>query len=138
MAELNGIERVVAIVDLANVMGSRPDGWWKDRAGAATTLLDGTRALRGRQVTTPDGRHVILEQIVVVVEGQAKNVAAPVEIIVVRAPRDGDSAIVQSAHEYVGLRSNVLVITADRGLKARLPDEVSTIGPNWWNTLLGR
>ena len=26
------------IVDVANVMGSRPDGWWRDRAGAAVRL----------------------------------------------------------------------------------------------------
>jgi 8-oxo-dGTP diphosphatase len=25
-------------VDVANVMGSRPDGWWRDRAGAAVRL----------------------------------------------------------------------------------------------------
>ncbi len=26
------------VVDVANVMGSRPDGWWRDRAGAAARL----------------------------------------------------------------------------------------------------
>ena len=26
------------MVDVANVMGSRPDGWWRDRAGAAVRL----------------------------------------------------------------------------------------------------
>ena len=31
-----------------------------------------------------------------------------------------------------------VVITADRGLRARLPDAATTIGPGWWNTLLGR
>ena len=28
------------IVDGNNVMGSRPDGWWRDRAGAARRLVD--------------------------------------------------------------------------------------------------
>ena len=28
------------VVDGNNVMGSRPDGWWKDRAGAARRLVD--------------------------------------------------------------------------------------------------
>jgi predicted RNA-binding protein with PIN domain len=28
------------IVDGNNVMGSRPDGWWKDRAGAARRLVE--------------------------------------------------------------------------------------------------
>ena len=26
------------VIDVANVMGSRPDGWWRDRAGAALRL----------------------------------------------------------------------------------------------------
>ena len=28
------------LVDGNNVMGSRPDGWWKDRAGAAKRLVE--------------------------------------------------------------------------------------------------
>ncbi|HET8953857.1 MAG TPA: NYN domain-containing protein [Solirubrobacteraceae bacterium] len=28
------------VVDGNNVMGSRPDGWWKDRAGAARRLVE--------------------------------------------------------------------------------------------------
>ena len=28
------------VVDVANVMGSRPDGWWRDRVGAAVRLHD--------------------------------------------------------------------------------------------------
>lgn len=32
-------ESVRVVVDAANVVGSRPDGWWKDRAGAAARLL---------------------------------------------------------------------------------------------------
>lgn len=31
---------VAIIVDGANVVGSRPDGWWRDRAGAALRLRD--------------------------------------------------------------------------------------------------
>ncbi|TDC70074.1 hypothetical protein E1193_30120, partial [Micromonospora sp. KC606] len=32
--------RPLLIVDGANVVGSRPDGWWRDRAGAAARLRD--------------------------------------------------------------------------------------------------
>ena len=28
------------VVDGNNVMGSRPDGWWKDRAGATRRLVE--------------------------------------------------------------------------------------------------
>ncbi len=34
------LEPVTIIVDGANVVGSRPDGWWRDRAGAALRLRD--------------------------------------------------------------------------------------------------
>jgi 8-oxo-dGTP diphosphatase len=33
-----GGQLVTIVVDVANVMGSRPDGWWRDRAGAAVRL----------------------------------------------------------------------------------------------------
>jgi 8-oxo-dGTP diphosphatase len=36
----NGGHPVTIVVDVANVMGSRPDGWWRDRAGAAVRLHD--------------------------------------------------------------------------------------------------
>ena len=33
------------VVDAANVMGSRPDGWWRDRSGAARRLIDDATAV---------------------------------------------------------------------------------------------
>jgi 8-oxo-dGTP diphosphatase len=40
-AELQSeLATVTIIVDGANVVGSRPDGWWRDRAGAALRLRD--------------------------------------------------------------------------------------------------
>ena len=126
------------VVDVANVMGSRPDGWWKDRAGAAARLLAPMSALVGRAVETPDGSTVVLERIVAVVEGQAKSVAAPEGIELVRAPADGDSAIAATAHESDAAGERVLVVTADRGLRERLPEAVLVAGPSWLNDLLGR
>ena len=46
--------RVRWIVDGMNVIGSRPDGWWKDRAGAMVALvdrLDRWAAIQGDDVT---------------------------------------------------------------------------------------
>jgi hypothetical protein len=42
---------VTIVVDGANVVGSRPDGWWRDRAGAAVRLHDNLAKLaeRGHQ-----------------------------------------------------------------------------------------
>jgi hypothetical protein len=39
---------VTIIVDGANVVGSRPDGWWRDRAGAAVRLHDNLAKLAER------------------------------------------------------------------------------------------
>jgi 8-oxo-dGTP diphosphatase len=40
--------QITIIVDVANVMGARPDGWWKDRAGAALRLCREVTALARR------------------------------------------------------------------------------------------
>jgi predicted RNA-binding protein with PIN domain len=41
------------LIDASNVIGSRPDGWWRDREGATLRLLDALRqfAAAGEQVT---------------------------------------------------------------------------------------
>jgi 8-oxo-dGTP diphosphatase len=46
------------VVDVANVMGSRPDGWWRDRAGAAVRLHDQIvrLAASGRAILPADAR----------------------------------------------------------------------------------
>ena len=47
---------VTIIVDGANVVGSRPDGWWRDRAAAAVRLRDEIAPLAARGITElPDG-----------------------------------------------------------------------------------
>src|SRR4051794_4910311 len=45
----------VLLVDVANVVGSRPDGWWRDRAGATGRLLDRLAGLPGAPPPGPDG-----------------------------------------------------------------------------------
>ncbi|WP_254431379.1 hypothetical protein [Agromyces sp. Marseille-P2726] len=131
---------VVLVVDVANVMGSRPDGWWRDRAGAATSLLAAMPRLVSRTVAAPDDEgSVRIERIVAVVEGAAKHVDAPDGVDVVRAPKDGDSSVVSVAERIAEAGSTgVLVVTADRGLRARLPHGVVVAGPGWLNRLLGR
>ena len=55
------LEPVTVIVDGANVMGARADGWWRDRAAAAARLYGELAALAGRGVAElpadlgPDG-----------------------------------------------------------------------------------
>ena len=63
------------VVDVANVMGSRPDGWWRDRPGAAVRLHAeiAELAARGRPVLPDDTGP---EEFVMVLEGATK-AAAP-------------------------------------------------------------
>ena len=44
------------IVDAMNVIGSRPDGWWRDRRGAMARLADALRALGEPVWVVFDGR----------------------------------------------------------------------------------
>ena len=118
------------LVDAANVVGSRPDGWWRDRAGATARLLERLGRLPGRRLDGPAGQ-VDCTEVVAVVEGRARDVPAPVGVEVVRAPGSGDDALVASAMELAGDGRTVLVVTADRGLRDRLPPGVAVTGPGW-------
>lgn len=49
--------RARLIVDGNNVIGSRPDGWWRDRAGATRALVEEIGAWAGEDVVVVfDGR----------------------------------------------------------------------------------
>jgi hypothetical protein len=124
---------VVVLVDAANVVGARPDGWWRDRAGAAGRLLERlAEGLRTGALTGP---------VVVVLEGAARAAAAegPSDadgpaggFRVVHAPRDGDSAIVDEVRAQVSAGAQPVVVTADRGLRLRVGAEGAEVrGPSW-------
>jgi hypothetical protein len=124
------------LVDAANVVGSRPDGWWRDRAGAATRLLVRLAALPGRSLTAPDGEAVVCDEVVAVVEGRARDVAAPEGVQVERATGSGDDALAACASRLAAEGVPLLVVTADRGLRARLPSGTPVAGPGWLLSLL--
>ena len=119
------------LVDVANTVGARPDGWWRDRAGATARLLERLAALPGRELAGPDGEPVPVTALVAVVEGQARDVAAPAGVRVVRAPGSGDDALAETAADLADGDDDLLVVTADRGLRARLPPAVDVAGPGW-------
>ena len=118
------------LVDAANVVGSRPDGWWRDRAGATARLLERLARMPGQGLDGPAGPADCTE-VVAVVEGRARDVPAPAGVDVVRAPGSGDDALVARARELAGEGRSVLVVTADRGLRQRLPPGVAVAGPGW-------
>ena len=117
------------LVDAANVVGARPDGWWRDRAGATSRLLARLATLPGSTLSGDDGTPVPVTAVVAVVEGAARDVAAPAGVTVVRATGSGDDALVAEAVRLSAGGTAVLVVTADRGLRARLPSGVAVTGP---------
>jgi hypothetical protein len=129
------------VIDAANVVGSRPDGWWRDRAGAArrlagsivavlvsrpddlVELLDGTAPSLASAGTAGSDPAAAALQVHLVLEGAAGKVDdLPTHPLldVVHAPADGDSAIVALVEGFAGESGRVLVVTADRELRERV------------------
>ncbi|MEU6506280.1 NTP pyrophosphohydrolase [Streptomyces sp. NPDC046942] len=104
------------VVDGANVVGSVPDGWWRDRRGAAERLRDRLVpfALSGA------GGLAGPVELVLVVEGAARGVASVPGVRVEDAPGSGDDRIVEVA-ATAGERP-CLVVTADRELRRRVEE----------------
>jgi hypothetical protein len=127
----------VLVVDMANVVGSRPDGWWRDRAGAATRLMRELDDVVGRVVPGPAGAPLRVTEVVAVLEGAASRAPDPARVRAVRAARDGDTEIVAQARTLAAEHGPiVVVVTADRGLRERLPDGAAVAGPGWLRGLL--
>ena len=95
-----------------NVIGSRPDGWWRDRAGAIERLA--------AQLERWAERHG--ERLTVVLERRPRQPLPVTAIAVEWASEPGrdaaDREIVRRLGEWVG-EGEVTVVTSDRELAAR-------------------
>ena len=100
------------LIDASNVIGSRPDGWWRDREGATRRLIDALRefAAGGEQVT------VVLDS------GPPEWASSEGDLEVAIAPRRGRDA----ADDEIARRldadpdpGSVRVVTSDAALAAR-------------------
>lgn len=111
------------VVDAANVVGSRPDGWWRDRAGANARLIAGLDRLAATGVPASfinaDG-DTWWPHWHAVVEGAARSVAGTDAVTTHAAARDGDDTIVAVTTDLLGRRATAIVVTADRELRARV------------------
>ncbi|AEM82018.1 hypothetical protein [Streptomyces violaceusniger] len=113
----------LVVVDAANVIGSVPDGWWRDRRGAAERLRDRLAVLARTGLPDRPGvpgwatRPPV--DIVMVVEGAARGIEPVEGVRVENAPGSGDDHIVK----VVAARDEgrpCLVVTADQELRARV------------------
>lgn len=114
----------VLIVDGANVVGSRPDGWWRDRAGAAGRLHQAVAAA-----------DLGYDEVVLVLEGQGRQGQPAGEqgaVRTVHAEGSGDDAIVEEVRARGADGADVVVVTADRALRERVAEAGgSAVGPGW-------
>ncbi|KWX20913.1 NYN domain-containing protein [Mycolicibacterium wolinskyi] len=101
------------IVDGMNVIGSRPDGWWKDRRGAMARLVD-----RLERWATTEGRSVQ-----VVFESP---VSPPIESAVIDIANAPEAAANSADDEIVRLvtsdsrPADITVVTSDSTLAERV------------------
>jgi hypothetical protein len=115
----------MVLVDAANVIGSRPTGWWRDRAGAARTFVDQVRhAVAAGRIARP---------VTVVLEGKARAGVAAGDadgVTVVHATGSGDDTLVDVARSAGG--PGVVLVTADRALRRRVEElGADVVGPSW-------
>jgi predicted RNA-binding protein with PIN domain len=98
-------------VDAMNVIGSRPDGWWSDREGAARRLIDAVTAwaeAEGAQAT-------------IVLDAGPAELAGDFGPVRVRiAPRRGRDAADDEIVRLVGDEDRARVVTSDSTLAARV------------------
>jgi 8-oxo-dGTP diphosphatase len=128
--------RPVVVVDMANVVGSVPDGWWKDRAGATDRLLDRLEALaveglEASALELPATRW--FPRIIAVVEGAARGVDDRDGLVeLVRAEASGDDAIVEAVTGLDAGGAAVTVVTSDAELTRRSERVGATVhGVRW-------
>ena len=95
-------------IDAMNVIGSRPDGWWRDREGAARRLVDDIRAWAQDDVT------VVLDA------GPDDLLGTAGRVVVVRARRRGRNAADDEIVRLVRDGDDALVVTSDAELAARV------------------
>jgi hypothetical protein len=116
-------DAVRMLVIHANVIGSRPTDWWRDRSSATRLFTERVRAAvtagrRGARVT-------------IVVEGRARVGADQADVDgveVVHAPDEGDDTIVAIAEA----NRDVVVVTTDRELAERVrAANAEAVGRSW-------
>src|SRR5947208_17115268 len=96
------------IVDGMNVIGARPDGWWRDRRGAQRALAAALGDL-GEPVT-------------VVFDGAPHDVDAPAGVEVAFAPHADDEIAARAG-------PGVTVVTSDRDLAERVRAAGADVAP---------
>jgi len=123
-------QTTVLIVDAMNVIGSRPDGWWRDRQGALQKLVARLVALDGS-----------LGEITVVMDGREQREPPPGEagngVCVAyaghsRADAADDHIVALLEQEAPPSPAHCMVITSDRRLRERCAASGAEVAGAGW------
>lgn len=116
------------IVDAANVVGTVPDGWWKDRRGASERLRDRieTFAASGTgvrpaflEIPPPLGIDLVFPDWFFITESTARGIDSTEHVCVVDADLSGDDAIVAQVEALTAQGALTSVVTSDAELVTR-------------------
>lgn len=128
------------VLDVANIVGARgrapaPDKpWWQDPAGATADLLARVEAAVPRTVVLGEQSYWV-SRTVAVVEGDGRRAEFAGTLERVDATGAGDDEIAAQA-AAADPAAAVLVVTSDRGLRARLPECAICLGAGQFLGLL--
>jgi predicted RNA-binding protein with PIN domain len=107
------------LVDGMNVIGSRPDGWWRDRSAAMRRLVDELDAFAA--ATGEEAR--------VVLDGHPRDIGDPRHVEVLFAPggRDAADHAIARLVEADPDPASLTVVTSDRELVGRVEAAGATV-----------
>jgi predicted RNA-binding protein with PIN domain len=117
------------IVDAMNVIGSRPDGWWRDRHAAMVRLVDRLE----RWASTVNDEVAANDDVTVVFESKPHPRITSSVIVVAHAPRARANSADDEILRLVRAHPNpmaVRVITSDHGLADAVRAEGATVEPS--------
>ena len=129
---------ITVLVDSANVLGARANGWWKDRVGATERMGADMAAIWARTVHD-DSITGVVTSVHVVLEGAARDARLPDTVHVVRAPGSGDDAIVATVEQVATQQGRLVVVTSDSELRTRVTAaaaDAEVRGAKWLLNLL--
>jgi predicted RNA-binding protein with PIN domain len=121
------------LIDGNNVYGSRPDGWWNDRAAASSRF---TQRVAEWCRTHHDEVTIVFDAPV----PESTLLLAGGNLSIEEATRRGrnaaDDHIVEIVRSLSGALAPLTVVTSDKGLRDRLPDAVQVMGSGRFRELI--